>query len=109
MGSQALVIRADANIAIGTGHVMRCLALAQAWQDAGGRVVFAKHLPPSTGVPRVLALAEGFLDAVSNEFSERDFTLYVEGFQQTTALQLGELWTSVAALKLVIGGDVAER
>jgi UDP-2,4-diacetamido-2,4,6-trideoxy-beta-L-altropyranose hydrolase len=26
---------------MGTGHVMRCLALAQAWQDAGGRCIFA--------------------------------------------------------------------
>jgi UDP-2,4-diacetamido-2,4,6-trideoxy-beta-L-altropyranose hydrolase len=36
-----LFFRADASIALGTGHVMRCLALAQAWQDAGGRAVFA--------------------------------------------------------------------
>jgi UDP-2,4-diacetamido-2,4,6-trideoxy-beta-L-altropyranose hydrolase len=26
---------------MGTGHVMRCLALAQAWQDQGGEAVFA--------------------------------------------------------------------
>jgi len=36
-----LVIRADASSAVGVGHAMRCLALAQAWQDAGGAAVFA--------------------------------------------------------------------
>jgi len=36
-----LLIRADAGIASGMGHGMRCLAIAQAWQDAGGDCVFA--------------------------------------------------------------------
>jgi UDP-2,4-diacetamido-2,4,6-trideoxy-beta-L-altropyranose hydrolase len=36
-----LLVRADATLTSGTGHVMRCLALAQAWQDAGGDVTFA--------------------------------------------------------------------
>ena len=35
-----LIVRADANVAIGMGHVMRCIALAQAWQDSGGSVTF---------------------------------------------------------------------
>ncbi len=35
-----LIVRADANNEIGWGHLMRCLALARAWQDAGGQVTF---------------------------------------------------------------------
>jgi UDP-2,4-diacetamido-2,4,6-trideoxy-beta-L-altropyranose hydrolase len=35
-----LLVRADADANRGTGHVMRCLALAQAWQARGGSVVF---------------------------------------------------------------------
>ena len=36
----SLLIRADANTRIGTGHLMRCLALAQGWKDSGGEVAF---------------------------------------------------------------------
>jgi UDP-2,4-diacetamido-2,4,6-trideoxy-beta-L-altropyranose hydrolase len=35
-----LIVRADASTEIGLGHLMRCLALAQAWQDSGGQIVF---------------------------------------------------------------------
>ena len=38
-----LIIRADSTPRIGTGHIMRCIALAQAWQDRGGEVTFISH------------------------------------------------------------------
>jgi UDP-2,4-diacetamido-2,4,6-trideoxy-beta-L-altropyranose hydrolase len=39
-GLPPLIVRADANPYIGTGHIMRCLALAQAWQARGGEAAF---------------------------------------------------------------------
>jgi UDP-2,4-diacetamido-2,4,6-trideoxy-beta-L-altropyranose hydrolase len=40
MNRGILLFRADAAVASGTGHVMRCLALAQVWQLGGGDAAF---------------------------------------------------------------------
>ena len=40
MSKEALFIRADASVSIGTGHIMRMIALGQAWQAQGGEVHF---------------------------------------------------------------------
>ena len=54
-----LVIRADANGSVGTGHLMRCLALGQVWRDHGGQV--------ATGKDRLLAHLDVDVDLWASE------------------------------------------
>jgi UDP-2,4-diacetamido-2,4,6-trideoxy-beta-L-altropyranose hydrolase len=42
-----LLLRADAGPETGAGHVMRCLALAQAWRARGGEAAFAGRIVPA--------------------------------------------------------------
>ena len=56
--SKKLIIRADASTRMGTGHVMRCIALAQEWQDQGGDVTFLSHCESETLRQRIID--EGF-------------------------------------------------
>ncbi|UCE91987.1 MAG: UDP-2,4-diacetamido-2,4,6-trideoxy-beta-L-altropyranose hydrolase [Methanobacteriota archaeon] len=54
---RVMMVRADASRAMGTGHVMRCLALCQAWSDLGGRAVF--HTAPTGSRLEELLRREG--------------------------------------------------
>jgi len=73
-----LLVRADANAAIGSGHVMRCLALAQAWQDAGGRAVFLMAPESRPFSPRLEAEGIEVLACGSAPGSEEDALKTVE-------------------------------
>ena len=65
--------------------------------------------PDGTIIPRIAALAEGFLAASSFQFSEASFTSYIQAFQQVTVLKLAELWMLIPVMKVVLLEHIAER
>lgn len=115
MGIGTLLIRADASAAIGTGHVMRCLALAQAWQDAGGRAVFAMAQSTDAIQMRVsnescetlvvsgpIASADDLRQTVSFARHQNCEWVVVDGYQVGTEYQKG---LKAAGLKVLFLDD----
>jgi UDP-2,4-diacetamido-2,4,6-trideoxy-beta-L-altropyranose hydrolase len=73
----ALIVRADGGPDIGGGHVMRCLALAQAWSAAGGRVGFCSALLAPSLRQRLASESFGVVEiaAVAGSAGDADATV----------------------------------
>ncbi len=65
--------------------------------------------PGKETVPRPAVVAQGFLEAANYEFSEAAFVVYVNAFQETTVLDVKELWALVACLRMLLLEEVAVR
>src|SRR6266853_400851 len=60
-------------------------------------------------VPRIAAVAEDYLAVAAYKFDVTSFTEYINAFQDTTVLNMAELWALIPVLKLVLLEKVAER
>ncbi len=71
-----LLIRADANVRMGTGHVMRCIALGQAWQDAVERAECGSLKPESSdSIASVVFVCAEIPDALAERVRSEGFDL----------------------------------
>lgn len=85
-----LLIRADANTDIGSGHVMRCLALAQAWRSTGGGVTFLTATDSSMLQDRLKTEGMATIRLSANPGSSKDALQTA-----TIARQVNASWVAV--------------
>lgn len=76
--SRQLLIRVDSSANMGSGHLMRCLALAQAWQDHGGSVLFVAACELPNAKTRLIEEGFDIVNIQTNPGSAEDAYLTTE-------------------------------
>ena len=80
-------------------------------QESTGALRRVPHVraPGAIITPRVVAAAQDLLSSLAYRYSDHAFAVYVEAFQQVTALKMRELSYIVPALKLVLLEELTAR
>lgn len=85
MADKTLLVRADASTERGVGHVMRCMALADAWQLAGGQALFAIAAGGAALEQRIRSRGAEAAPIEAEPGSERDAAITLEFAERRNA------------------------
>jgi UDP-2,4-diacetamido-2,4,6-trideoxy-beta-L-altropyranose hydrolase len=105
----ALVIRADAGAATGTGHLMRCLALAQHWRTEGGDVTFISRCESNALRRRIESAGAGFVPLEESHPAASDLAATVATLERVAAARPAWLITDGYNLDAAYHGAVRAR
>ncbi|TSA38388.1 MAG: UDP-2,4-diacetamido-2,4,6-trideoxy-beta-L-altropyranose hydrolase [Porphyromonadaceae bacterium] len=83
-----LFIRVDSDGKIGAGHIMRCIALAQAWQDHGGEVTFISHCESEALRERISKEGFQFIAVKAPHPHSDDLSITLEYLKRPSAFTL---------------------
>ncbi len=83
-----ITIRADADTKIGTGHVMRCIAIAQAWQDQGGEVTFISNCASEAIRERIIQEGFQFIEVKTPHPQPDDLSITLEYLKRPSPFTL---------------------
>jgi len=88
-----ILFRADSSSQIGVGHVMRCFALAQAWQLEGGHVVFLSHCESDALRQRITDAGMELISIVSSHPDPRDLQTMLDILRtRSAAASKDQIW-----------------
>lgn len=104
MAAPLISFRTDASLDIGSGHVVRCLTLADALRDAGARCRFVCRAQPGDWIERIAARGHAVqaLPAATDDFAPADR-------EPAHAAWLGARWPDDAAQTLTaLAGETSD-
>ena len=90
-----LIVRADATVGKGVGHLMRCIAIGQAWRNRGGQLIFLSHCESLRLRQRILDEAFTFIPIENPYPHSSDLNFVLEKLSDMRYQGSNDIWLAL--------------